>query len=65
MKKDFYCASVSCSHGIYRNKKSNDFIVMQKYFQPWVEILINLLQFLKNEMRNLGWKFKKIRILNI
>lgn len=37
------------THGIYRNKKSNDFIVIQKYFQLWIEILINLLQFLKND----------------
>lgn len=37
------------THGIYRNKKSNDFIVIQKYFQPRIAILINLLQFLKND----------------
>lgn len=34
-------------------------LLYKKYFQPWVEILINLLQFLKNDNEESSVKMQK------
>lgn len=40
-------------------KRVTTSLLYKKYFQPWVEILINLLQFLKNDNEESSVKMQK------